>query len=187
MALRSWVASANDPASDFPIENLPYGVFHQRGQTRIGIAIGDQILDLQACASHGLLAPLSEELTAACGAPLLNPLMSLGPAAWSALRRHLSAILSADRADTHMWERIEPLLVPMRDATMQLPAQIGDYTDFYASIHHATRVGRLFRPDNPLLPNYKYVPIGYHGRASSIVVSGTEIHRPSGQIKDADA
>lgn len=186
MALRSWVASANDPASDFPIENLPYGVFHQQGQTRIGVAIGDQILDLQACASQDLLASLSEELIAACGAPLLNPLMSLGPVAWSALRRHLSAILSADQTDTHMLEHIEPLLVPMRDATMQLPAQIGDYTDFYASIHHATRVGRLFRPDNPLLPNYKYVPIGYHGRASSIVINGTEIRRPGGQTKAAD-
>jgi len=186
MALRSWLNSANDPASDFPIENLPYGVFRHGERTRIGVAIGDQILDLQACASHGLLGPLSEELVAACGAPLLNPLMSLGPEAWSALRRHLSTILSADRADTHMRERIEPLLVPMRDAKMQPPAQIGDYTDFYASIHHATRVGRLFRPDNPLLPNYKYVPIGYHGRASSIVVSGADIRRPRGQTKSAD-
>jgi fumarylacetoacetase len=186
MALKSWVTSANDPASDFPIENLPYGVFRQQGQTRIGVAIGDQILDLQACASQGLLAPLSDGLIAACGAPLLNPLMSLGPATWSALRRHLSAILSADRTDTHMQGHIEPLLVPMRDATMQLPAHIGDYTDFYASIHHATRVGRLFRPDNPLLPNYKYVPIGYHGRASSIVVSGAEIRRPCGQTKGAE-
>jgi fumarylacetoacetase len=186
MALRSWVTSANDPDSDFPIENLPYGVFRHGERTRIGVAIGDQILDLQACASQGLLAPLSEELTAACSAALLNPLMSLGPVSWSALRRHLSEILCADRTDTPMQERIEPLLVPMQNATMQLPAQIGDYTDFYASIHHATRVGRLFRPDNPLLPNYKYVPIGYHGRASSIVVSGAEIRRPCGQTKGAD-
>jgi fumarylacetoacetase len=136
--------------------------------------------------SQRLLAPLSEELIAACGAPLLNSLMSLGPAAWSELRRHLSAILSADRTGAHMQEDIQPLLVPMRDATMRLPAQIGDYTDFYASIHHATRVGRLFRPDNPLLPNYKYVPIGYHGRASSILVSGADIRRPCGQTKGAE-
>jgi fumarylacetoacetase len=186
MAVRSWLASANDAASDFPIQNLPYGVFRHRERTRIGVAIGDQILDLEGCASQGLLAPLSEEIIGACGASLLNPLMALGPAAWSALRRHLSAILSADRDDMHMQDRIAPLLVPMCDAAMQLPAQIGDYTDFYASIHHATRVGKLFRPDQPLLPNYKYVPIGYHGRASSIVGSGGDVRRPCGQTKGAD-
>jgi fumarylacetoacetase len=186
MALRSWVASANDPASDFPIQNLPYGVFRHQERTHIGVAIGDQILDLHACASQGLLAPLSEKLIAACGSQLLNSLMSLGPASWSALRRHLSAMLDADQNDTHMQHRTEPLLVPMRDAAMQLPAQIGDYTDFYASIHHATRVGKLFRPDNPLLPNYKYVPIGYHGRASSILVSGSNIRRPCGQTKGSN-
>jgi fumarylacetoacetase len=185
MALRSWVASANDAVSDFPIQNLPYGVFRHRERTRIGVAIGDQILDLHACASHGLLAPLSEEIIAACGAQLLNPLMALGPSSWSALRSHLSALLDADQGGA-MQDRTEALLVPMRDAAMQLPAQIGDYTDFYASIHHATRVGKLFRPDHPLLPNYKYVPIGYHGRASSIVVSGSEIRRPCGQIKGSD-
>jgi fumarylacetoacetase len=185
MALRSWVPSANDAVSDFPIQNLPYGVFRHRERTRIGVAIGDQILDLHACASHGLLAPLSEEIIAACGAQLLNPLMALGPSSWSALRSHLSALLDADQGGA-MQDRTEALLVPMRDAAMQLPAQIGDYTDFYASIHHATRVGKLFRPDHPLLPNYKYVPIGYHGRASSIVVSGSEIRRPCGQIKGSD-
>jgi fumarylacetoacetase len=186
MALRSWVASANDAATDFPIQNLPYGVFRHHERTRIGVAIGDQILDLHACASHGLLAPLSEGIVAACGAQLLNPLMALGPASWSALRRHLSALLNADQG-TAMQNRTEALLVPRRDAAMQLPAQIGDYTDFYASIDHATRIGKLFRPDNPLLPNYKYVPIGYHGRASSIVVSGSEIRRPCGQIKDPNS
>jgi fumarylacetoacetase len=186
MALKSWVTSANDAASDFPLENLPCGVFRHWEHTRIGAAIGDQILDLDACASQGLLAPLSEELVAACRAPLLNPLMALGPAAWAALRRHLSALLDADRDDTQMQSRLVPLLVPMHEAAMQLPARIGDYTDFYASIDHATRVGRLFRPDNPLLPNYKYVPIGYHGRASSIVASGEGIRRPCGQTKSAD-
>lgn len=185
MALRSWVASANDAVSDFPIQNLPYGVFRHRERTRIGVAIGDQILDLHACASHGLLAPLSEEIIAACGAQLLNPLMALGPVSWSALRWHLSALLDADQGSA-MQDRTEALLVPMCDAAMQLPAQIGDYTDFYASIHHATRVGKLFRSDHPLLPNYKYVPIGYHGRASSIVVSGSKIRRPCGQIKGSN-
>ena len=110
----------------------------------------------------------------------MNPLMSLGPASWSALRLELTSLLDAGQPDAQAHRK---LLVPMRDAEMQLPAAIGDYTDFYASIHHATRVGKLFRPDNPLLPNYKYVPIGYHGRASSILVSGTEITRPSGQTK----
>ena len=105
----------------------------------------------------------------ACTAPVLNALMSVGPQPWSALRSRVTTLLT----DTSLRSQVEPQLVPIRDAEMQLPAQIGDYTDFYASIHHATRVGKLFRPDNPLLPNYKYVPIGYHGRASSIVVSGS--------------
>jgi fumarylacetoacetase len=110
--------------------------------------------------------------------------MSLGPAAWSVLRRRVAELLNENYTDKRS---VESHLIPMREATMQLPAQVGDYTDFYASIHHATRVGQLFRPDNPLLPNYKYVPIGYHGRASSIVVSGENIHRPSGQIKSSTA
>jgi len=180
----SWVASANDPTSDFPIQNLPYGIFHHRGETRIGIAIGDQILDLRACAEDGLLSSLSAEIIAACRAELLNPLMSLGPTAWSALRKQITTLLDVSQAKR---DSVEPLLVPMREAAMQLPAQIGDYTDFYASIYHATRVGLLFRPDNPLLPNYKYVPIGYHGRASSIGVSPEKIHRPSGQTKSPTA
>jgi len=187
MALNSWVASANDPATDFPIQNLPYGVFCHRGDTRIGVAIGDQILDLAACARNGLLADLPPELVAACTAELLNPLMALGQDSWTALRARLTALLDADTASRATQLRVEPLLVPMHEAEMRLPAAIGDYTDFYASIHHATRVGKLFRPDNPLLPNYKYVPTGYHGRASSIVVSGTEIHRPCGQTKPASA
>jgi len=187
MALRSWLASANDPACDFPIQNLPYGVFRRGDQSRIGVAIGDQILDLDSCAAQDFLAGLPDELIDACRAKRLNPLMSLGPAAWSALRRRITALLAVDDAQGQMQARVEPLLVPMREAVMQLPAEIGDYTDFYASIHHATRVGKLFRPDNPLLPNYKYVPIGYHGRASSIVVSGEKIRRPSGQTKPSTA
>ena len=189
---KSWIASANDPSSDFPIQNLPYGVFRHRLQTRIGIAIGDQILDLHACAEHGLLEGLSEEIVAACrveteSTAVLNPLMSLGATSWSALRRRTIALLDADHADRKTQNVVSGLLVPMHEAEMQLPAQIGGYTDFYASIHHATRVGKLFRPDNPLLPNYKYVPIGYHGRASSIVVSGQGIIRPCGQTKSPTA
>ena len=187
MALTSWIISANDPATDFPIQNLPYGVFLQRNQTHIGVAIGDQVLDLHASAEGGLLAGVANETVAACMADLLNPLMSLGRDAWSALRQKLTALLDTEQANEQTQSRVKPFLVPMRDAAMQLPAQIGDYTDFYASIHHATRVGRLFRPDNPLLPNYKYVPIGYHGRASSIVVSGSQIRRPRGQTKPPSA
>jgi fumarylacetoacetase len=182
---RSWVESANDPASDFPIQNLPYGVFTHHGATRIGVAIGDSILDLRACTETDLCAKLPEEIVTACRTESLNALMSLGRESWSALRRRITAILDADNSAGSTIAAFAQLLVPMREATMRLPARIGDYTDFYASIHHATRVGRLFRPDNPLLPNYKHVPIGYHGRASSIVVSGTPVRRPSGQSKSA--
>jgi fumarylacetoacetase len=185
--LRSWVRSANEAHSDFPIQNLPYGVVRHRDESFLGIAIGDQILNLRACADKRLLATLAEPIVSACRADLLNPLMSLGRESWSALRRRVTALLDAEQANTETRELIEPLLIPIRFAAMLLPAQIGDFTDFYASIHHATRVGKLFRPENPLLPNYKYVPIGYHGRASSIVVSGTEVRRPWGQIKAAHA
>lgn len=177
---RSWVEKANDPHTDFPLSNLPFGVFRNGdAEARIGVAIGDSILDLKSAAQQGLLATLPEEITEACNADALNPLMSLGRAAMPPLRAHLMELLS-DRAAQG---RIESLLVPQHEVHMQLPARIGDYTDFYASIHHATNVGRLFRPDNPLLPNYKHIPIGYHGRASSLVISGTGIHRPCGQIK----
>ena len=184
MALKSWVASANDPATDFPLENLPYGVFRHAHRAAIGVAIGDRILDMGACASEGQLNTLSSEVVDACTAQVLNPLMALGPQAWSDLRQRIQWLLG-DKIDSQLQDRIASMLLPIRDAEMQLPVQIGDYTDFYASIHHATRVGKLFRPDNPLLPNYKYVPIGYHGRASSIVLSGAEIRRPSGQTKPA--
>jgi fumarylacetoacetase len=187
MALRSWIASANDPHADFPLANLPYGVFHHAHRTRIGIAIGDQVLDLHACASDGLLEPLSTYIIHACSASVLNSLMSLGPHAWSALRGKITELLSAEHAAEDMRRRVQTALLPVNEVEMRLPAQIGDYTDFYASIHHATRVGKLFRPDNPLLPNYKYVPIGYHGRASSIIVSGSDVRRPSGQTKPPQA
>jgi fumarylacetoacetase len=182
MALRSWVTAANDPDGDFPLENLPYGVFRHEGRTRVGVAIGDRILDLRACAEHGLLCAVSCDALEVCGGQCVNALMACGTQASSTLRSRLASLLD-DRAAGEIKARVKPLLIPMNEAEMQLPAVIGDYTDFYASIHHATRMGKRFRPDNPLLTNYKYVPIGYHGRASSIVVSGTEIRRPSGQIK----
>ena len=174
----SWVASANGHP-DFPIQNLPLGVFSSPGgDPRIGVAIGDRILDVRAAAA--LLDPAWQR---ALSQPILNDWFAHGPADATALRRRLSTLLSdpAHRAE------VEPHLAPQAEATMHLPARIGDYTDFYVGIHHATNVGRLFRPDAPLLPNYKYVPIGYHGRASSVRVSGTPVIRPSGQRKAPQA
>jgi len=181
---QSWIESANHPETDFPLDNLPFGVFQvPGGMASIAAAIGDQILNLRAIACSGLLASAGEEIAACCEHDSLNALMALGREAARTLRHRLIEILSDPVARAH----IEPALLPQQDAEMLLPARIGDYTDFYASIYHATNVGRLFRPDNPLLPNYKYVPIGYHGRASSIVVSGAEIRRPCGQTKAPDA
>jgi fumarylacetoacetase len=179
--LQSWVESANQVGSDFPIQNLPFGVFRRQSQAapRIGVAIGDQILDLATCYQQGLLQALPESIQQACAASSLNPLMALGRTASSLLRHHLSQLLSSDPPPDSASE----ILVAMATAELLLPATIGDYTDFYASIFHATNVGKLFRPDQPLLPNYKYVPIAYHGRASSIVPSGTPIQRPCGQRK----
>jgi fumarylacetoacetase len=184
--LTSWVESANDGTTDFPIQNLPLGVFKTKsaGEPRIGVAIGNQILDLAQCAKSGLLNSLSKELRAACEQTSLNALMSLGTAAWSALRLCLSRLLRAGSTDQKATARC---LIPQSEAEMVLPATIGNYTDFYASIHHATNVGKMLRPDAPLMPNYKHVPIGYHGRASSIVVSGTSVRRPLGQLKADDA
>ncbi len=182
--------SANG-AGDFPIQNLPFGVFRRRGEKapgRVGIAIGEMILDLAACRAAGLLNGLAAQAAEACDAPALNGLMGLGRGARVELRRQVSGLLAtgspAHAADRKLGDRI---LVPQHDAELLLPAAIGDYTDFYASVHHATNVGSMFRPDNPLLPNYKWVPIGYHGRASSIVPSGTPVARPSGQSKGPDA
>jgi fumarylacetoacetase len=180
----SFIESANRPDTDFPLQNLPFGVFRSGPSGAIGVAIGDRILDLGRAADVRLLSGLPSRTVSACSATTLNPLMSLSRAHWSPLRQRIAELL---RAGSEHQAAVDPLLVPMADAVMLPPVRIGDYTDFYASIHHATNVGRLFRPDNPLLPNYKYVPIGYHGRASSIVVSGAAVHRPSGQSKDAAA
>lgn len=185
--MKSWLASANDPDSEFPIQNLPYGIFRYRGETHIGMAIGSQILDLYRCSRNGLLDELPDELRRACRSEILNELMALRHEAWSALRQCVTALLDVDCADSETRALVETALVPMCDVEMQVPARIGDYTDFYASIDHATRVGKLFRPGNPLLPNYKYVPVGYHGRSSSIVISGSEIRRPWGQARGQDA
>jgi fumarylacetoacetase len=185
--LRSWIESANAPDTDFPIQNLPFGVFRDRHAqcVCIGVAIGDAVLDIHGVADEGLLAGLPTETAKACRQETLNQLMSLGPVRASGLRQRLSGLLRAE-ADEATRERVAQHLFPQADVAMLLPADVGDYTDFYASIDHATRAGRLFRPDNPLLPNYKHVPIGYHGRASSLVVSGANVRRPRGQfLQDA--
>jgi fumarylacetoacetase len=160
--LRSWVDSANDPRTDFPIQNLPLGVFTQRGadENRIGAAIGDRVADLAAMADAGLLDSLDPHVAAACREPALNALMSLDRGAMRALRAAVSDGLSAAGSVARDRSLQNRVVIPMADAEMRLPAAIGDYTDFYASIEHATNLGSMFRPDNPLLPNYKWVPIG---------------------------
>jgi fumarylacetoacetase len=185
----SWVESANGE-TDFPIQNLPFGVFRRREEeeARVGIAIGDQILDITACHDEGRFTGPAERAAEACAEPALNALMSLEREYRVDLRRQVSALLdSASPAPQRSPRLADRLLVPMAEAELSLPAVIGDYTDFYASVHHAGNVGSMFRPDNPLLPNYKWVPIGYHGRSSSIVVSGTRVRRPPGQLKDPQA
>jgi fumarylacetoacetase len=183
--LRSRVASANAAASDFPIQNLPLGVFRPPGSSRghIGVAIGDQILDLRLCADRGLFGERGADIADACRWPSLARLMSLGRRASTDLRREVSRWLRDDQGtQATVNDAVQSQLVPQSAVTMLLPVEIGDYTDFYASIFHATNVGSMLRPDEPLLPNYKHVPIGYHGRASSVVATGTPVRRPSGQV-----
>ena len=180
-ALRSWVVSANQADADFPIQNLPFAVFRRKGTPeafRGGVAIGDQILDLAAVAATGMFSGEAASAVQAGAQDKLNALMALGAASWRALRLALSRVLRQGAAGQ---ARLAACLMPQSDAEYGMPARIGDYTDFYTSVHHATNIGRQFRPDNPLLPNYKWVPIGYHGRASSIGVSGQSFPRPMGQ------
>lgn len=193
-SLQSWLSSANVEGTDFPIQNLPFAVFRHAGTHeayRGGVAIGDQIIDLAALNKahlNGFLAGLFDgdaaDALAASAASSLNHLMTLGQACWSALRLALSRGLRLGASQESVILRC---LVAQSDAEYALPAQIGDYTDFYASIHHATNIGRLFRPDNPLLPNYQWIPIGYHGRSSSINVSGADFSRPHSQMKAPDS
>jgi fumarylacetoacetase len=181
--LRSWVESADDPATDFPIQNLPLGVFRRKSgaAARIGTAIGDQVLDLGACAERGLLRGLPTTVEQACRATRLNAFMAEPARLRRALRHRLSHLLRAEGAFVTARAEAPQVLVPRSDAEMELPAAVGDYTDFYASVFHATNVGALFRPEAPLLPNYKWLPVGYHGRASSLIVSGAPVGRPDGQ------
>ena len=176
-AATCWVAGAEDHAA-FPVQNLPLGVFSTDGVPRIGTAIGDFVLDLAALADH-----LPAEVRTALAEPTLNALFALSSETRRALRHAVFALLT-DPAQRHA---VGPHLHAAADVTMHLPARIGDYTDFYVGIHHATNIGKQFRPDQPLLPNYKHVPIGYHGRASSVRVSGAPVIRPSGQRKPPEA
>ena len=185
--LRSWVDSANAPTTDFPVQNLALGVFRANdARARPGVAIGDQILDLTAAVDLQLLGAGEARLLEACASEgALNPLLEAGPEQMRSLRSALSRLLRDDSAQGRTArEHAAALLVASADAESLVPVRIGDYSDFYTSIHHASNVGRMFRPDNALLPNYKWVPIGYHGRASSIIPSGQRVHRPSGQTRD---
>ena len=197
----TWVGTANEPASGFPLQSLPYCAFTPastpasmpeaasapEAMLHLGVGIGAFILDLHQLQSNNLLITLSPDLQSACTAPQLNPLMRCGPAAWSALRQRLFDLLKTiePRSDrnTDQQRLVASLMLPMAKAVFHKPVTTENYTDFYASIHHATNVGKLFRPDQPLLPNYHWLPIGYHGRASSLVISGTPIRRPHGQFK----
>ncbi len=179
--LTSWLASANVRDNDFPIQNLPLGIFRRRGTTEVyrgGVAIGDAVLDLSQIIDS--LDGVAQVAAQAASGKSLNAFMAMGAEAWSALRLALSRGLRSGSTQESAWRQA---LIAQSDIEHALPVKIGDYTDFYTSIHHATNVGKLFRPDQPLMPNYQWVPIGYHGRASSIVVSGTDVHRPQAQLK----
>ena len=182
-ALKSWVESANSPPTDFPLQNLPCGVFSLAGEEpRCGVAIGAMILDVAGLEAAGVISAGEDPVF---DVPFWNEFMELGPEAWAGFREALTALL-ADGSE-HRAE-VEPFLLPMADARLYLPFLVSEYTDFYASRDHAFNVGSMFRdPANPLPPNWLSIPIGYNGRASSIVISGTDVRRPWGQIKAPDA
>lgn len=177
--MKSWVTSANDPAHPFPLNNLPYGVFSvAEDDLRCGVAIGDLVLDVTAAEETGLVVLGEDPLF---DLPFWNPLMEQGPAVWAALRNRLTELLSEG---TDEQDKVEPLLVSQDGVQMHMPLAVSEYTDFYAGRHHATNVGTMFRgPENALPPNWLHIPIGYNGRASSVVVSDTDIRRPWGQLK----
>ena len=185
--LTSWVASAKDGRTDFPIQNLPFAIFRRQGSSeawRGGVAIGDQIVDMAAAVQAGMFTGDALAPAQAAAESSLNHLMGLGPQRFSSLRKALSKALQTGASQE---AALKACLVPQAGAEYHLPARIGDYTDFYTSVYHATNIGKQFRPDNPLLPNYKWVPIGYHGRSSSIGVSGQAFKRPKGQVKPPNA
>ncbi len=189
--LTSWIPSANDPMTDFPPENLPFGVFsmsvggYSASSQQIGVAIGDQVLNVSRPELAALFEGPAHEIAVRCKDKTLNGIMTAPREMLRAFRTRVQELVCS--LDTGTMDKVRQGLVPMDRTIMSLPAEIGDYTDFYASIEHATNVGSMFRPDNPLLPNYKHVPIGYHGRSSSIVVSGNMIRRPNGQTKGPES
>ena len=188
--LTSWIDSANEAGCDFPIQNLPFGLFTVAGddRPRIGVAIGDKVMDCGALGRRGLLDDHCEPAARdALASTSLNDFLALGRAHWRAVRERMSALLRSDMPvlKDDMDAR-EACFFALSEVELHLPMDIGDYTDFYASLSHATNIGSMFRPDNPLMPNWKHLPVGYHGRASSIVVSGTPIVRPAGQTIAAD-
>lgn len=185
-ALASWVDSANTGTTDFPIQNLPFGVFSTAsdGRKRVGVAIGNEVLDLHAAIKSEALASLPEPVMLACAQEALNELMALSKAQIKKLRLALSRGLRLGSAQE---QQLAACLVSQRDAVMHMPARVGNYTDFFTSIHHARNTGRMIRPSNPLLPNFHTLPVAYHGRASSVRVSGTPCMRPNGQVLRAGA
>jgi fumarylacetoacetase len=188
---KSWVETANAPGVDFPLQNLPFGIFRRKGAAetpRGGVAIGDRIVDLSPARRAGLFSGAAAAAAEAASGPNLNALMAMGNGPANALRRALSELLGAEPQGLEKRRRdLSPHLVPLADAELMLPTAIGDYTDFFTSIYHATNAGRAFRPNNPLSPNFKWMPIAYHGRASSVVVSGTDFKRPQGQTRPGNA
>jgi fumarylacetoacetase len=184
---KSWVESANRLGSDFPIQNLPFGVFRRGGEARGGVAIGDSIFDLTAGLAAGLFSGMAEETAQAASGPKLNLVMALGNAHASVLRARLSDLLRADGSERQRVETMAgDLLVPMVDVKLELPCEIAAYTDFFTSIFHAERGGRVRNPSQPLTPNFKHIPIAYSGRATSIRSSGGAFKRPMGQYRDKD-
>lgn len=186
--LQSWIESACDPLTDFPIQNLPYGVFKKKSESpRIGVAIGNYVLDLKAAIEENIIQDLDQKTINALNGTTLNALMALSKLEQNSLRQKTIEILEESSSILRDNPRLRnKLLIPLSQIDLLLPFQIGDYTDFYASINHATHVGSIMRPDNPLMPNYKYMPIGYHGRSSSVIVSGTQVQWPKGQILGED-
>jgi len=186
-ALKSWITVEKD--CDFPIQNLPFGIFKTETlKPRTGVAIGDQVLDLSALSKLGYFNNLEFD-TQVFSKPHLNDFIALGQPIWRAVRNRLSSLLNADKAQLRdNAEARKKVLLPLKAVQLLMPVKVGDYTDFYSSIDHATNMGKMMRdPANALLPNWKHIPVGYHGRSSSIVVSGTNFHRPKGQTKPADA
>ncbi len=182
-ATRSWLEPANAPMCDFPVQNLPLAVFRRRGKNeafRGGVAIGDQVIDLAALSDSGAMSGLAALVVKTCSQPTLNEFLATGPVAWRALRHSLFALLEAGAAPAQI-ASLRSCFVAMVDCEFTVPTQIGDYTDFYTSIHHALNVGKIARPDAPLPHNFQWLPIAYHGRASSVVISGTKFRRPLGQ------